>query len=165
MRMLSAGDIFTHYRQAGWYIGLPKVLEDQNPGVPSCAVQSVARLTAFCVGRGHNLRCGEWHCAASIPVGQTRLTATSYLPGLFGNIGCHSDAFLAEDTVKRRLQLNLARTAEKYNMRPQDGTLRPPGQVFPTWFPFHVPQIEWETERNRRSLSLRERKQVPLSVP
>ena len=125
MRILSAGDIFTHYRQAGWYIGLPKVLEDQNSGVPSCAVQSVARLTAFCVGRGHNLRCGEWHCAASILVGQTRLTATSYLPGLFGNISRHSDAFLAEVTVKRRLQLDLGASAGKYNMRPQDGTLRP----------------------------------------
>ena len=125
MRILSAGDLFTHYGQAGGYIGLSKVLEGRNPGVPSCAAQSVARLTAFYVGRGHNLRCGEWHCAASIPVGQTRLPATSYLPGLFGNIGCHSDAFLAEVTVKRRLQLNLAQTAEKYNMHPQDGTLGP----------------------------------------
>ena len=125
MGILSADDIFTHYRQAERCMGLPKVLEDQNPGAPSCATQGVARLTAFCVGRGHNLRCGEWHCAASIPVGQTRLTATSYLPSLFGNISRHSDAFLAEVTVKRRLQLELARTAKKYNMRPQDGTLGP----------------------------------------
>ena len=125
MRILSAGDLFTHYGQAGGYTGLPKVLEDQTPGVPSGIAQSLTRLTAFCVGQGHNLRSGEWHCAASIPVGQTRLTATSYLPGLFGNIGCHSDAFLAEDTVKRRLQLNLGASAEKYNMRPQDGTLGP----------------------------------------
>ena len=103
MRILSADDIFTYYRQAVWYIGLHKVLEDQNPGVPSCAAQSVVRLTAFCVGRGHNLRGGEWHSAALPSVRSTGLTATSYLPSLFGNISRHSDAFLVGVTVKRRL--------------------------------------------------------------